>query len=326
MTTGRSIHYWLSQSTHDPAWLADLGGKPMSKGLDLAGGIMFLKEVDMDLYIQNSLDNSVEELKFQFRKNEPKIRYKSINALSDQSIVVSFRDQAMYELGLKFMQREYNDFTIREFADENKFTLTLTEEKITSMENYVINQNMITYEQRVNLLGNKESSITRQGKHRIAIELPGIANAAEAEMIIGSNANLEFRLEAQAGESFETVAPRIGSHHQSERLKRSVVITGGDVASANVTPDPNNPQFYAVNLDLNAKGGKLMSEMTAKNINNMLAVVYVDSKSKQNPNTKQWKTEVTKEIISFATIRVNSVHPFRRPVIFHELRRNNWPI
>src|SRR4051812_41583837 len=37
----------LNLASSTPAWMASLGGKPMSYGLDLSGGVHFLLEVDM---------------------------------------------------------------------------------------------------------------------------------------------------------------------------------------------------------------------------------------------------------------------------------------
>ena len=39
-----------------PAWLEDIGGKPVKLGLDLSGGVHFLLEVDIDSALQARLE------------------------------------------------------------------------------------------------------------------------------------------------------------------------------------------------------------------------------------------------------------------------------
>ena len=51
--------------------------------------------------------------------------------------------------------------------------------------------------------------VSRQGKNRIVVELPGVQDTAEAKRIIGKTANLEFRLAAidKVGEVFHFRTP-----------------------------------------------------------------------------------------------------------------------
>ena len=44
-----------------------------------------------------------------------------------------------------------------------------------------------------------EPIVQRQGRNRIVVELPGVQDTSEAKRILGKNANLEFRLEAEPG-------------------------------------------------------------------------------------------------------------------------------
>ena len=46
-----------------PQWLGELGGKAMSLGLDLRGGVHFLLEVDMEAVVSTSLDRYYNELR-----------------------------------------------------------------------------------------------------------------------------------------------------------------------------------------------------------------------------------------------------------------------
>ena len=59
-----------------PQWLSSLGGKAMSLGLDLRGGVHFLLEVDMNAVTAMSIDRYYNELRAALRKEK---LYKKIN-------------------------------------------------------------------------------------------------------------------------------------------------------------------------------------------------------------------------------------------------------
>jgi preprotein translocase subunit SecD len=52
-----------------PKWLSNIGGKAMSLGLDLRGGVHFLLEVDMDAVIATSIDRYENELRSLLKKD-----------------------------------------------------------------------------------------------------------------------------------------------------------------------------------------------------------------------------------------------------------------
>ncbi len=58
-----------------PQWLSNVGGKAMSLGLDLRGGVHFLLEVDMEAVVSMSIDRYYNELRTVLREDR---LYKSI--------------------------------------------------------------------------------------------------------------------------------------------------------------------------------------------------------------------------------------------------------
>ena len=48
---GQNYIVALNRASTTPQWLRDIGGKPMSLGLDLSGGVHFLLQVNMDDYL-----------------------------------------------------------------------------------------------------------------------------------------------------------------------------------------------------------------------------------------------------------------------------------
>ena len=61
----RDVNYVvaLSQASNTPQWLQDIGGTPMSLGLDLFGGAHFLLQVNMQEYLKGVMANSAEGMR-----------------------------------------------------------------------------------------------------------------------------------------------------------------------------------------------------------------------------------------------------------------------
>jgi preprotein translocase subunit SecD len=53
-----------------PAWLKDIGGKPVKLGLDLSGGVHFLLEVDIDSALQARLEVLLDNYRKSFREDK----------------------------------------------------------------------------------------------------------------------------------------------------------------------------------------------------------------------------------------------------------------
>ena len=83
----------LAQAPTTPQWLQNLGGKPMSLGLDLFGGAHFLLQVNMDDYIAGVVDNSAEGMRDTLI--DQRIRFLPNRQWIDgRTISIAFRDEA----------------------------------------------------------------------------------------------------------------------------------------------------------------------------------------------------------------------------------------
>lgn len=306
----------LNLAPTTPQWLLNMGAGPMTLGLDLSGGVHFLMEVDMDEYMKSRITNYREELRNRLR--EEKIKYRRIQVDGEQ-IRVSFVDAAVRDEANRFLTREYTDFLRK---DEQKgesldLLLTITDQKKKELEDYAIKQNLTTLRNRVNELGVAEPLVQRQGRNRIVVELPGVQDTAEAKKILGKAANLEFRLEAEPGASrFTTEEYKFRSDEfRTARLEKTIITTGDSVTNAMPSFDENgSPQ---VNIDLDSKGGAVMTQVTRKAIKRRMAVLFVESKTKtfyekvDGVDVPKQVQVVDKSIISLATIQSTLGSSFR---------------
>lgn len=303
----------LNLAPTTPQWLSDLGGAPMKLGLDLSGGVHFLLEVDLDSALATRLEGDLQEVKSSLR--EEKIRYRSFE-LKGQQIIGRFRNQQQVEQAESLIRANFRDLQPQNRQGQNPLLIVLQLSDIAKgqIEDNAIKQNLTSLRNRVNELGVSEPLVSRQGKNRIVVELPGVQDTAEAKRIIGKTANLEFRLEAEGriGEIFEFRDGR----GLDTKLETSPVITGENVTDARSSYDENGrPQ---VNITLDTKGGWQMGHSTRDNIGRRLGVLFIEYKTKLEKSLAENGDIVItpvpfveKHIISLATVQSQLGKSFR---------------
>ena len=309
----------LNMAPTTPEWLDNLGASPMKLGLDLSGGVHFLMEVDTNTVIKNRLESIPIQLKRQLRKE--KIRYKSVEANSDNQLVALFTTEEARDKAMPVFRSELADpgaltapFIVERSERNGIFYVRaqMTEAAIRDIEDYAVGQNLTTLRNRVNELGVSEPIVQRQGRTRIVVELPGVQDTAEAKRIIGKTANLEFRLEAAPDASLankELFDYRNELEQQATGgafLERRAVITGSNVSGAQASFDSQTSQPQ-VNITLDSDGGAKMHRGTRKNVGRRLGVLFIEYKTRtQDANGKLLEKPIQiieKEIISLATIQ-----------------------
>ena len=305
----------LNLAPTTPEWLSDLGGQPMKLGLDLRGGVHFLLEVDLDAALTTRLEGDLQDIKASLR--DERIRYRAFD-LKGLQIVGQFRDAEQVAKATALIRANYRDLQPQSGPGQNPLSLVLNLSEIASseIEDNAIKQNLTSLRNRVNELGVSEPLVSRQGKNRIVVELPGVQDTAEAKRIIGKTANLEFRLEAldKAGESFDFRNP--SGQGPSARLQNKAVISGENVTDARASFDENGRPQVSITLD--AKGGWQMGYATRDNIGRRLGVLFIEYKTRLDKSVDEnGELVITpvqfveKNIISLATVQAQLGKQFR---------------
>ena len=303
----------LNSETTTPEWLKSIGGKPVNLGLDLAGGIYFLLEVDTDLYSEKKFSSEgaslVNELlnrninsSFESSENEIKLSFTNQNSLN-QAQEYLIQNNTISDAG------NINDKYIITKSENNLF-LSYTDKYISTIIDTAVTQNLKALRQRVNELGISEPVVQKQGTNRIIVELPGVQDSTSAKNIIGKTANLEFRL--QAALDLDDVqralrTKKFSFKNQPARsvfLEKEVILTGNNVTGASSGFDENGvPQ---VNIELDQDGAKAMADATQGNIGRNLGVVLIEEITKtyfdEEGKVIQEK-ETVEQVISNATIQ-----------------------
>ncbi len=301
----------LNLAPTTPKWLLQLGATPMKLGLDLSGGVHFLLEVDIDPVIETRLKSIQSEIKSALR--EDNIRYQQIILTKDQRLLLGFKNEELRQRANNYIGREFPQL-IRKTEDEaDSFTIEaqFSELEKGAIEDYAVGQNITTLRNRVNELGVSEPIVQRQGRNRIVVELPGVQDTSEAKRILGKNANLEFRLEAEPGalisnkEKFEFRNSAEQDLTGGAFLERKVIITGENVANAQPGFDESSrPQ---VNITLDSQGGSKMNKATRRSIGRRMGVLFIEYKEinfdKDGKRFEQPLQIRQQKIINLATVQ-----------------------
>lgn len=296
-------HYVVALNLADttPGWLQAVGAGPMKLGLDLAGGVHFLLEVDTDSMVKKNIEGSAADLRRELIAANLKNRQWNVR-LDDKRVVVRFPTADSRDEGLKVIRDKFPDLMRLEEQRDGQFYvyLNMNEQRIRELETYAVTQNVTSLRNRVNELGVAEPLVQRQGRNRIVVELPGVQDAAQAKRIIGKTANLEFRLVANAdtSPSQREKFPFRGRPGVEYELERQIIVTGDQVTSATSSFDTQTgmPQ---VNINLDSKGGEKMNRATRSNVGRPMGVVFIESRSELQ---KKINAEGVEE-----TVRVRSV-------------------
>src|SRR5690606_2160607 len=202
-TLGRDYVVALNLAQTTPDWLRAIGASPMNLGLDLRGGVHLLIQVDIDAAISSRLEAWAGEVKLLLK--DENIRYRNVevthrerpDGVIEHGVRVEVSDVAAGEAATDIITSKLREFTPKDTdGDAATVELILTAQAIKSIQDYAVDQNRTSLNNRVNELGVGEPVVQRQGTDRIVVQLPGIQDAAQARRILGRTATLEFRLVA----------------------------------------------------------------------------------------------------------------------------------
>jgi preprotein translocase subunit SecD len=292
-----------------PQWLGNLGGKAMSLGLDLRGGVHFLLEVDMDAVVSMSIDRYYNELRTLLRKDK---LYKKIRKEED-FLVVSFKNANLKDDAKKIIKKELPELVASEIdGSALELILKISLSAQNDSKSSALKQNITTLRNRVNELGVAEPIIQQQGLERIVVQLPGVQDTARAKEILGAVATVEFRLVDEKNDVQTAIqSGKIPSGSKIYKfkdgrpllLKTSVIATGENIVDASSSVDSdNNPM---VNINLNNAGGKTMLETTKEFLGTRMAVVFIENQVETiiKDGVAVKKRTKTQDIINAATIQ-----------------------
>ncbi len=267
-----------------PKWLSLLGAAPMKQGLDLRGGVHFLLDVDVEAVIAHRYEGMVKSMTQNLR--EQNIRYSGVRFVPNKGIELRFRDAALVDDAQTELQKNFSSLTFTPSKTTMSLGASLTDAELDSMRQNTIDQTMAILRNRVNELGVGEAVVQQQGSTRIAVDLPGIQDAARAKDILGGTATLQFHLVDQQNDAqlaLKTGAVPLNSKlyfldGQPILLYRQVVLSGDSITSAVSSLDQQSAT-PSVDIQLGGGGESFFTKTTRENIGKRMAIVFVENKT-----------------------------------------------
>jgi preprotein translocase subunit SecD len=274
----------LNLAPSTPHWLEAIHAAPMKQGLDLRGGVHFLLEVDVESVISRRYEGIMKNIGQEMR--EIGIRYSGIRYIADKGIDLRFRDAESMNNALIELKQKIPGVVFVKAKATNSVLGSISPGELSTIRQSTIEQTMSILRNRVNELGVGEAVVQQQGATRVAVDLPGIQDAARAKQILGGTATLQFYLVDQENDA--QIAKQTGAVPVSDKLymmderpillKRQVVLSGDSITSA-VSSFDQQTATPAVQIQLGGGGESLFTKVTRENIGKRMAIVYVETKN-----------------------------------------------
>ncbi len=309
---GREYTVALNLAPSTPPWLRALGAEPMYLGLDLRGGVHFLMQVDLAAAAEQAVERYVDEFRAQLRGE--RLRYGEVSA-TESGVRAAFAGAQAREQAFEILRQQYPELEFSTDESEGQYWLigSLPEEQVREIENFAVQQNVITLRNRVNELGVAEPVIQRQGRDQIVVQLPGVQDTARAKDILGATATLEFHLVDQTVPPHlvdaDTQAPPGSAVYPVSEgghilLREDTILTGEYITNAQ-SGIGRDTRAAEVNISLNDAGGDIFRRVTADHVGDQMAVVFIESQvepRRVNGEIERVRTEV-EQVINTATIQ-----------------------
>ena len=296
----------LNLAHQTPAWLKAIGAMPMKYGLDLRGGIHLLMQVDADSVLKQQVEGDLNTIS-QLLRTE-RIRYSAITQENANTIHIDFRTIDTLNAAYNLLPQHFTEFN----WTKNNLTLEAVSSPVLLQQarQDILDKTAAILRNRVNELGVSEAIVTQQGATRIAVDLPGIQDTAEAKNILGKTATLEFHLvdtENDPRNSLGHAAP-LGTqlyllNGQPVLLKNQIILHGSSIVSARSGMGDDGRS--SVDVRLGGSEESFFISATADNIGKPMAILYVDIKPQIQIINGQKIIHYTtdRRLISVATIQ-----------------------
>ncbi|PZU06244.1 protein translocase subunit SecD [Sphingomonas sp.] len=280
-----------------------LGGMPrINLGLDLSGGSHLKLEADTADLAKQNLAKMEDTIRTEMRRGDTKI---GIGDISTANGRISFfvRDIAQLDAAVERArqqtaavgvtgQRDWNVAVV----DSTRIVMTPTQAGLDAAVDSAMNTATEVVRKRIDELGTREPTIVREGKDRILVQVPGLADPAGLKALLGKTAKLEFKLVDLSADPASVAAGRAPPGSQivpypgnpggtpTIAVQRRVIISGDDLIDAQVGNDQN--QQPIVSIKFNAEGGRKFARVTQENTGKPFAMI-LDGSVLSAPNINE---------------------------------------
>jgi preprotein translocase subunit SecD len=277
---GNRYNVALNLASTVPAWLRAIGGKPLTLGLDLQGGVSFLLEIDSKDAVAKLKSRLREGIYSSLKAND--VLYRGVD-IEEKRLIIRLDNDDDRKKARELLATS-TEFKLEDGEGSN-LVAVVDELVLIGNANATIDQNTKTLRNRMNNTGVAEPIIQRQGLNRIVVQLPGVQDTAEAKKLLATTATLEYRAVVdqgvQAVQAKESGVVPAGAMLLETRegqpilVNTEIIASGDQLLSATDGIDPQSGTAM-VSVRLNSQGGDRMLDFTSQNVGKPMAVVFVE--------------------------------------------------
>lgn len=269
-------------------------------GLDLAGGSHILLEAETTDVAKQRLEQMVETVRTEMRRNQPRI---DIGDISLQGGQVSFmvRDASQVDAAVERLRAQtqgagmtgQRDWDVS-VVDSTRIVLKPTQAGLVRAVDDALAVARDVVARRIDPDGTKEVTVIRQGSNRIVVQVPGLEDPEALKTLLGKTAKLEFKLVdlnadpaavAQGRAPVGSEVLRMADGTGAIAVKRQAIISGDQLVDATQGYDQrdNSP---VVNIRFNNQGSKRFARVTQENVGKPFAII-LDNQVLSAPNINE---------------------------------------
>ena len=291
-----------------PGWLPK---NALNLGLDLQGGSYLLLEVDVAEMRQKRITNMAEDIRVSLR--EARI---NINGIQREAggVVVTVAQPSQYDAAFEVIRGLAAAGTagaaperVATKLSDNRIRYAYTDAALNSMGSVAVDQSIEVVRRRIDSLGTREPSITRQGADRIVVQAPGESDPTKLEEVIGQTAQLTFQMVDVENSVQDALAGRVPPDSQllaDEQgtpylVKRRILVAGENLTRASVGADQSGRP--AIDFRFDGTGARRFGEATAANLGKPFAII-LDGKVISAPTIQSAITSGSGQITGQFTI------------------------
>lgn len=292
-----------------PGWLPK---NALNLGLDLQGGSYLLLEVDVPAMREKRVTNLIEDVRVTL--NGAGI---ATNGFQREAggVVVTLANPDQSDAAFKALQQlggqagaggQVERTATR--LGEGRIRFAYTEAALNSMGATAVDQSIEVVRRRIDSLGTREPSITRQGADRIVVQAPGESDPTKLEEVIGQTAQLTFQMVDVENSVQEAMAGRVppdsellqGEDGTPYLVKKRVLVSGENLTRAGVGSDQSGRP--AIDFRFDGAGARRFGEATAANLQKPFAII-LDGKVISAPTIQSAITTGSGQITGNFTIQ-----------------------
>ncbi len=180
-----------------PPWVTKYVYRGVLKlGLDLKGGVHLVLKPDFEKAMQNQFDSLLQDALNSLKKEGYSFK---VEKLGTQAVIKFSNPEGVRHFKENTL-KNYKELTLlseKRVGEEVHLNVSLSQDRVSFIKENLVNQLVEVLRNRIDQFGVAEPIITKQGKDKVVIQLPGIRDPDRALRIIGQTAQLEFKLVAE---------------------------------------------------------------------------------------------------------------------------------